>query len=430
VKFLDLHIVKEVQGVVRLPGSKSISNRILLLAALASGATHVRDVLIADDTICMLNALKALGVSIRQTNENDCLIQGVGGRFPVRETDLFLGNAGTAYRPLTAVLSLAQGHYRLYGESRMYERPVGDLVDALRQLGSDITYLGNEGFPPLEIKAAKIQADSLVVRGDVSSQYLTSLLIASPLIGGMLTIEVIGKLISRPYISLTLELMLRFGVEIEQDRLRHFVLHDGLNYISPGEIIVEGDASSASYFLAAGAIGGGPVRVEGIGRDSFQGDVRFIKALEKMGARIVQGDNWIEVRAPQSGFLRAINIDCNHIPDAAMTLAVVALFADGITMLTNIASWKVKETDRLAAMATELRKLGATVDEGPDFIRITPSTDKNLTSHVAINTYNDHRMAMCFSLVSLGAPVRINDPDCVAKTFPDYFEKFAEIVKH
>ncbi len=430
MKFLDLHAVKEVQGVVRLPGSKSISNRILLLAALASGTTHVRDVLIADDTICMLNALKALGVSINQTNENDYLVQGVGGRFPVREADLFLGNAGTAYRPLTAVLSLVQGHYRLYGVSRMYERPVRDLVDALRQLGSDITYLGNEGFPPLEIKAAKIQADSLVVRGDVSSQYLTSLLIASPLIGKMLTIEVIGKLISRPYINLTLELMLRFGVEIEQERLRHFVLYDGLNYISPGEIFVEGDASSASYFLAAGAIGGGPVRVEGIGRDSFQGDVRFIKALEKMGARVLQGDNWIEVRAPQFGSLRAINIDCNHIPDAAMTLAVVALFADGITMLTNIASWRVKETDRLAAMATELRKLGATVDEGPDFLRITPSVDKNLTSHVAINTYNDHRMAMCFSLASLGAPVRINDPDCVSKTFPNYFEKFAEIVKY
>jgi 3-phosphoshikimate 1-carboxyvinyltransferase len=430
VKFLDLHLVREVQGVIRLPGSKSISNRILLLAALANGITHVRDVLISDDTICMLNALRALGVSIDQTNENDCLVQGVGGQFPVRETDLFLGNAGTAYRPLTAVLSLVQGHYRLYGVSRMNHRPVGDLVDALRQLGSDITYLGNEGFPPLEIKAAKIQATSLEVRGDVSSQYLTSLLIASPLIGEMLTIEVTGKLISRPYINLTLALMLRFGVEIEQDAWQYFVLHGGQNYISPGEIFVEGDASSASYFLAAGAIGGGPVRVEGVGRDSFQGDVRFIEALEKMGARILQGDNWIEVRAPQSGPLRAINIDCNHIPDAAMTLAVVALFSDGITMLTNIASWRVKETDRLAAMATELRKLGAEVEEGLDFIRIMPPIDNNLTPHVAINTYDDHRMAMCFSLVSLGTPVRINDSDCVSKTFPNYFEKFAEIVKY
>lgn len=430
MKFLDLHAVREVRGVIKLPGSKSISNRILLLAALANGTTHVRDVLISDDTICMLNALRALGVSIDQTNENDCLVQGVGGQFPVRETDLFLGNAGTAYRPLTAVLSLVQGHYRLYGVSRMNQRPVGDLVDALRQLGSDITYLGNEGFPPLEIKAAKIQANSLEVRGDVSSQYLTSLLIASPLIGEMLTIEVTGKLISRPYINLTLALMLRFGVEIEQDAWRYFVLHDGQNYISPGEIFVEGDASSASYFLAAGAIGGGPVRVEGVGRNSFQGDVRFIEALEKMGARILRGDNWIEVRAPQSGPLRAINIDCNHIPDAAMTLAVVALFSDGITMLTNIASWRVKETDRLAAMATELRKLGAEVEEGLDFIRIIPPIDNNLSPHVAINTYDDHRMAMCFSLVSLGTSVRINDSDCVSKTFPNYFEKFAEIVKY
>jgi 3-phosphoshikimate 1-carboxyvinyltransferase len=430
VKFLDLHAVREVKGAVRLPGSKSISNRVLLLAALASGDTHVRDVLVADDTICMLNALKLLGVSISQTDKNDYLVQGVGGQFPIRETDLFLENAGTAYRPLTAVLSLARGHYRLYGISRMYERPIEDLVDALRQLGADITYLENDGFPPLEIKAAEVQADLLIVRGDVSSQYLTSLLIASPLIGGMLTIEVVGELISRPYIDLTLGLMSRFGVEIEQTGLRHFVSHNGLNYISPGEIFVEGDASSASYFLAAGAISGGPVRVEGIGRNSLQGDVLFIKALEKMGACILQGDNWIEVRAPQSGRLTAINIDCNHIPDAAMTLAVVALFANGVTILKNIASWKVKETDRLFAMATELRKLGAAVDEGPDFLRITPPIDGNITPLVAINTYNDHRMAMCFSLASLGAPVRINDPACVSKTFPNYFAEFAKIVKY
>ena len=430
MKFLDLHAVREVKGAVRLPGSKSISNRVLLLAALANGDTHVRDVLVADDTICMLNALKLLGVSISQTDKNDYLVQGVGGQFPIRETDLFLENAGTAYRPLTAVLSLARGHYRLYGISRMYERPIEDLVDALRQLGADITYLENDGFPPLEIKAAEVQADLLIVRGDVSSQYLTSLLIASPLIGGMLTIEVVGELISRPYIDLTLGLMSRFGVEIEQTGLRHFVSHNGLNYIGPGEIFVEGDASSASYFLAAGAISGGPVRVEGIGRNSLQGDVLFIKALEKMGACILQGDNWIEVRAPQSGRLTAINIDCNHIPDAAMTLAVVALFADGVTILKNIASWRVKETDRLFAMATELRKLGAAVDEGPDFLRITPPIDGNITPLVAINTYNDHRMAMCFSLVSLGAPVRINDPACVSKTFPNYFAEFAKIVKY
>ena len=429
MKLLDLPAVRTAQGVVRLPGSKSISNRILLLAALAHGITHVRDLLISDDTVCMLDALRALGVPITQTGDNDYRVQGVGGQFPVNEVDLFLGNAGTAFRPLTAVLALMQGHYRLFGVSRMHQRPIGDLVDTLRQLGADIIYLGNEGFPPLEIKAAKIHVSPVEVRGDVSSQYLTSLLIASPLIGEMLTIEVIGKLISRPYVELTLAMMERFGVQVEQDGWRHFTLRDRQHYYSPGEVFVEGDASSASYFLAAGAIGGGPVRVEGIGRGSFQGDVRFIEVLEKMGARISQGDNWIEVRAPQSKHLKAINIDCNNIPDAAMTLAVVALFADGVTTLTNIASWRVKETDRLAAMAKELRKLGAEVDEGLDFLRIMPPLGVSLIPHIAIDTYDDHRMAMCFSLVSLGTSVRINDPDCVSKTFPDFFEKFAEIVR-
>jgi len=429
VKFLDLPAARTAQGVVQLPGSKSISNRILLLAALAHGITHVRDLLISDDTACMLDALRALGVSITQTGDNDYRVQGVGGQFPVNEVDLFLGNAGTVFRPLTAVLALGQGHYRLFGGLRMHQRPIGDLVDTLRQLGANIIYLGNEGFPPLEIKAAKIYVSPVAVRGDVSSQYLTSLLIALPMIGEMLTIEVIGKLISRPYIELTLALMVRFGVQVERDSWRYFTLRDKQHYYSPGEIFVEGDASSASYFLAAGAIGGGPVRVEGISRGSFQGDVRFIEVLEKMGARISQGDNWIEVRAPESGHLKAINIDCNHIPDAAMTLAIVALFADGVTTLTNVASWRIKETDRLAAMAKELRKLGAEVEEGLDFLRIMPPLGVGLLSHIAIDTYDDHRIAMCFSLVSLGTSVRINDPDCVTKTFPDYFERFAEIVR-
>ena len=429
MKFLDLPAVRTAQGVVRLPGSKSISNRILLLAALAHGITHVRNLLISDDTACMLDALSALGVSITQTGDNDYRVQGIGGQFPINEVDLFLGNAGTAFRPLTAVLALVQGHYRLFGAPRMHQRPIRDLVDTLRQLGADIIYLGTQGFPPLEIKAANIHASPVVVRGDISSQYLTSLLIASPLIGETLTIEVIGTLISRPYVELTLGLMVRFGVQIEQDGWRHFTLRESQHYYSPGEVFVEGDASSASYFLAAGAIGGGPVRVEGIGRGSFQGDVRFIEVLEKMGAQISQGDNWIEVSAPLSGHLEAINIDCNHIPDAAMTLAVVALFADGVTTLTNIASWRVKETDRLTAMAKELRKLGAEADEGLDFLRIIPPLGVNLIPHMAINTYDDHRMAMSFSLVSLGVSVRINNPDCVSKTFPDYFKRFAEIVR-
>lgn len=436
MEFLDLPAATSAQGVVRLPGSKSISNRVLLLAALAEGVTQVRDLLASDDTARMLDALKVLGVSIVQIGDNDYRVQGVGGQvpphFPVIQGDLFLGNAGTALRPLTAVLALSQGHYRLSGVPRMHQRPIGDLVDALRQLGAEITYLGNEGFPPLEIKPARIHAGTVTVKGNVSSQFLTGLLLASPLsapvAGEMLTIAVTGELISRPYVELTIALMARFGVQVEHEEWRHFTLRGGQRYRSPGEIFVEGDASSASYFLAAGAIGGGPVRVEGVGRDSLQGDVRFAAALEQMGAGITLGDNWIEVRAPQSGRLRAIDLDCNHIPDAAMTLAVVALFADGITMLRNIASWRVKETDRLAAMAKELRKLGATVEEGADFLRITPAAVQ-LVAHVAIDTYDDHRMAMCFSLASLGTPVRINDPDCVAKTFPDYFEKFAAIAR-
>lgn len=435
MKFLDLPVARNVQGVVHLPGSKSISNRILLLAALAEGVTHVRDLLASDDTARMLDALKALGVPIIQTGDDDYRVQGVGGRFPlcfpVTEVDLFLGNAGTAFRPLTAVLALMQGHYRLSGVPRMHERPIYDLVDALRQLGADITYLGNEGFPPLVTKPACIHAGVVTVKGNVSSQFLTGLLLASPLSatvsGEMLTIAVTGELISRPYIELTIALMARFGVQVEREEWQRFILHGGQHYCSPGEIFVEGDASSASYFLAAGAIGGGPVRVEGVGRDSLQGDVHFAEALEKMGAGITLGDNWIEACAPQSGHLRAIDLDCNHIPDAAMTLAVAALFADGVTILRNIASWRVKETDRLVAMAKELRKLGAEVEEGADFLRITPPIAR-IIPYVAIDTYDDHRMAMCFSLASLGSPVRINNPDCVAKTFPDYFKKFAAIV--
>ena len=434
--FLDLPAVRTARGTVHLPGSKSISNRVLLLAALADGATEIRDVLVSDDTARMLDALQTLGVSIVKANDKVYRIQGISGhfplKFPVGEASLFLGNAGTAFRPLTAVLALAGGSYRLSGTPRMHERPIGDLVDALRQLGADITYLGNAGFPPLEIKPAHIRASNIVVRGDVSSQFLTGLLMAMPFCAPdsnqEQVITVTGELISRPYIELTIALMARFGMHVEHENWRRFAVFAGKRYLSPGEIFVEGDASSASYFLAAGAIGVGPVRVEGIGRDSLQGDVHFADALVKMGARITLGANWVEARAPASGYLQAIDLDCNHIPDAAMTLAVTALFAKGTTVLRNIASWRVKETDRLAAMATELRKLGAAVDEGADFLRITPPAGP-LATHAVIDTYDDHRMAMCFSLASFGAPVRINDPNCVAKTFPDYFGQFSAIVQ-
>ncbi|HWI39237.1 MAG TPA: 3-phosphoshikimate 1-carboxyvinyltransferase, partial [Burkholderiales bacterium] len=344
-------------------------------------------------------------------------VRGVGGPFPQKKADLFLGNAGTALRPLTAALVFSEGEYFVSGVARMHERPIGDLVDALRAIGARIDYAEKAGYPPLRIHPSGVHLDRPVrVRGDVSSQFLTALLMALPLGGGAAAVEVEGELISKPYVEITLNVMRRFGIDVRRDGWRAFHVPAG-KYVSPKKSPVEGDASSASYFLAAGALGGGPVRVEGVGRDSIQGDVRFTEVLEAMGARVQAGEGWIECAG--TGTLRAIDMDMNHIPDAAMTAAVLALFADGPSRLRNIASWRVKETDRLAAMATELRKLGAAVEEGSDYLSITPG---KLKPGVAIDTYDDHRMAMSFSLVSLGGvPVRINDPRCVAKTFPDYF---------
>ncbi|NLR75482.1 3-phosphoshikimate 1-carboxyvinyltransferase [Leeia aquatica] len=420
---LDLAPIAAVAGSVQLPGSKSISNRTLLLAALAQGQTEVRGLLDSDDVQHMLTALRALGVHwAQQGKSRDFVVDGAGGAFPVKQAALFLGNAGTAFRPLTAALALMGGEYQLSGVPRMHERPIGDLVDALLPLGAQVTYLGTPGYPPLQLRSGvNVEQDKVSVRGNVSSQFLTALLMALPLTGRAITVEVEGELISKPYIEITLNLMQKFGVTVERDGWQAFHLPAGQQYRSPGVIHVEGDASSASYFLAAGAIGKGPVRVEGVGRDSIQGDKRFAEALKQMGARIVWGDNWIEASAPVSGRLQAIDADLNHIPDAAMTIAVAALFADGTTTIRNVASWRVKETDRLTAMATELRKVGATVEEGADYIRVTPPA--SLTPNAVIDTYDDHRMAMCFSLVALGGvPVRINDPKCTAKTFPTYFE--------
>ena len=423
-EFIDIPPLLSARGTVRLPGSKSISNRVLLLAALADGVTEVRDLLHSDDTERMLDALRTLGVQIEALEEDAYRVTGCGGAFPVKQAKLFLGNAGTAFRPLTAVLAVMGGEYELSGVPRMHERPIGDLVGALRQLGADIRYPGSQGFPPLHIAPARLVSDTVQIRGDVSSQFLTGLLMALPLLSRTVKVEVVGDLISKPYIEITLAMMARFGVEVQRNGWHSFTVLAGSRYVSPGTIYVEGDASSASYFMAAGAIGGGPLRVEGVGRDSIQGDVRFAEALQQMGARIKSDANWMEAHAPESGKLKGIDLDCNHIPDAAMTLAVVALFADGATTLRNIASWRVKETDRIAAMATELRKVGAGVEEGADFLRITPPAQ---IAHAAIDTYDDHRMAMCFSLVAFGCGIRINDPQCVAKTFPDYFARFASI---
>ncbi|HUW37188.1 MAG TPA: bifunctional 3-phosphoshikimate 1-carboxyvinyltransferase/cytidylate kinase [Rhodocyclaceae bacterium] len=416
-------------GSVRLPGSKSISNRSLLLAALAAGETEIHGLLDSDDTRVMLAALSVLGVTVLPLGPETFRVVGVAGAFPVKEAELFLGNAGTAVRSLTAALALSGGHYRLFGVSRMHERPIGDLVSALRGLGAEIRYQANEGFLPLEIfpaAAGAAQEQRIGVRGDISSQFLTALLMALPLTGRSAQIEVIGELISKPYVEITLNLMARFGIAVERSGWQRFAIAAGQRARSPGVLTVEGDASSASYFLAAGAIGGGPVRVEGVGRNSIQGDVAFAEALQRMGAEIELGDDYIVARAPASGKLLAIDGDFNHIPDAAMTLAVAALFADGPSTLRNIASWRVKETDRIAAMATELAKLGATVVAGDDFLRVTPPP--RLLSGAVIDTYDDHRMAMCFSLASLGGvPLTINDPGCVAKTYPGYFAEFARI---
>ena len=425
MKFLDLEPIASVAGSVRMPGSKSISNRVLLLAALSRGETRVKDLLDAEDTRVMLDALVRLGVRIERHADDSAVVHGVGGDFPVKSAELRLGNAGTALRPLAAVLALSGGEYRLSGAPRMHERPIGDLVDALRALGARIDYLGKEGFPPLALHPGTIRRGApLRVRGDVSSQYLSALLMALPLTGSERVVDVEGELISKPYVEITLNLMGRFGVHVAREGWRKFTVPAG-GYASPGVIRVEGDASSASYFLAAGAIGEGPVRVEGVGRSSIQGDIRFTEVLEKMGAKISMGEDWIESGAPARGKLKPIDADLNHIPDAAMTAAVAALFADGTSTLRNIASWRVKETDRLAAVATELRKLGAVVEEGADALRVTPPARLRPAT---IATYDDHRMAMSFSLAALGGvKVRINDPGCVAKTFPEYFEVLASI---
>jgi len=421
-----LKAVQSVFGQVTLPGSKSITNRILLLSAIADGETTIKHALRSDDTHHMIEALKILQVDLTEKENGDILIQGARGQFKNKSAEIFLGNAGTAFRPLTAALAFSQGDYMLSGVPRMHERPIKDLVDSLLQLNADITYLNEEGYPPLRISPSEIIINgSVKIRGDISSQFLTALLMAIPLTKKEVSIEIVGDLISKPYIDITLNLMNRFGVQVKKIDWQYFVIPGSGGYVSPGEIFVEGDASSASYFLAAGALAG-DIEVKGIGKNSIQGDIKFTEALTLMGAeiQILEGS----IKASKASTLQAINLDCNHIPDAAMTLAVLALFAKGTTKLHNIGSWRVKETDRIKAMATELKKLGAEVVEGEDFIEITPPL--HIKENIEIDTYDDHRMAMCFSLVSLkNIPIIINDPACVNKTFPTYFEVLESIVK-
>ncbi|MCS6997317.1 MAG: 3-phosphoshikimate 1-carboxyvinyltransferase [Casimicrobiaceae bacterium] len=432
---LHLPPVRELRGSVRLPGSKSISNRALLLAALAEGATELSGLLDSDDTRVMRAALERIGVALRPLGPEAFEVIGTGGQLPVAQAELFVGNAGTAARSLVATLALlAQpgARYTVDGVPRMRERPIGDLVSALGAVGARISYLGRAGYPPLAIEGGSIALEGPIpIRGEVSSQFLTGLLLALPpvtaRVGREAEVRLEGELISKPYVEMTLSMMAAFGVRVEREGWQRFLVPPH-GYRSPGAYAVEGDASSASYFLAAGALAGGPVRVEGVGQGALQGDVAFVDALEAMGARITRERHALSAMAPADGRLRAVDLDLNAIPDAAMTLAVLALFAAGPSRLRGIGSWRVKETDRIAAMATELRKLGARVEEGAHELRITPP--ERLVSGAQIDTYDDHRMAMCFSLVSLGArgvPVTIRDPGCVAKTFPDYFRVFAAL---
>jgi 3-phosphoshikimate 1-carboxyvinyltransferase len=448
IPFLDLPPMSAAAGTVRLPGSKSISNRVLMLAGLAQGTTVIHDLLDSDDTRVMLQALRALGCGV-QARGPLWHITGLGGRLKVHDAELFLGNAGTAMRPLTAALAVLAatqgGDFRLHGVPRMHERPIGDLVQALRPLGCAVLCEGQEGYPPLRLRGqagGRLNLSQPIrVRGDVSSQFLTALLLALPLVAvaAPVVIEVEGELISKPYIEITLNMLARFGIRVQREGFQRFTLPAGSAYRTPGDVHVEGDASSASYFIALGALAaqpGAPVRIEGVGAASIQGDIRFVEAAQAMGATVRSGPNWLEVERG-TWPLKALQLDCNHIPDAAMTLAVMALYADGPARLTNIASWRVKETDRIAAMATELRKLGAHVIEGPDFIDVTPPAQWRAA---AVHTYDDHRMAMCLSLAAFNplaltstpgaaVPVRILEPACVAKTFPDYFEALFSLVR-
>lgn len=420
MKTLTLQKINGVQGTVHLPGSKSISNRVLLLAALAQGETNISNLLHSDDIEHMLNALTALRVSYQLSGcKSKCVVQGLGGLFNhPAPLELFLGNAGTAMRPLTAALAASNVDVTLTGEPRMYERPIGHLVDALRQLGAEIDYLQQDGFPPLHIRGKALSGGTVKIDGSISSQFLTAVLMVAPLLAADSEIEIVGDLVSKPYIDITLALMSRFGVTVDNQNYQKFVIAGRQQYVSPGNWLVEGDASSASYFLAAAAIGGS-VKVTGIGKHAVQGDIRFADALEAMGATVEWGDDYISVTRNQ---LNGIDRDYNAIPDAAMTIATTALFAKGPTLIRNVYNWRVKETDRLHAMATELRKVGAEVEEGEDYLKVTPPTQ---IQHASIATYNDHRMAMCFSMLAFAdCGVTIEDPDCTRKTFPQYFEVF------
>lgn len=421
MEHITLAPIKSISGEIDLPGSKSLSNRALLLAALADGETHITNPLASDDTARMIEALQQSGISIAQ-NGNNIVVVGNSGLFATpANTSFFLGNAGTAIRPLTAVLSLIPGQFEIDGDQYMRERPIEHLCDALQHLGADIKYLGNDGFPPLSVTGGQIAGGNVDIAGNISSQYLTALLLALPLAEKDSVINVIGELVSKPYLDITMHIMSQFGVTVGHDDYQRFSVAGSQHYLSPEHYLVEGDASSASYFFAAAAISGS-ITVHGLGKDSVQGDIQFLDTIEAMGANVSRNAQSITVTR---GELKGVDVDLNHIPDAAMTIAVMALFAKGTTRIRNVYNWRVKETNRMFAIETELRKLGAIVETTEDSITITPPASIQST---AIDTYGDHRIAMGFSLAALGdQPITINDPDCTKKTFPDYFDVFASV---
>ncbi len=422
---LRLDPIRRISGSITLPGSKSLSNRVLLLAMLSEGETFIENLLDSDDVRRMIDALAKLKISYEEDRPGKKIrVKGEGGRIPVDKAELFLGNAGTAIRPLTAALTLGHGRFVLDGIERMRERPIQDLLDGLNQLGAQVRSIDNTGCPPVEIIANGLPGGVTKLSGAISSQYLSAILLASPYAQTPVEVRIKDHLVSIPYVEMTIRLMNRFGVNVDvSEDFKSFHINAPQNYKSPKTYFVEGDASSASYFLAGAAITGGTVTVIGCGTDSLQGDAQFAKIMEMMGAEVQWEANQITVRG--SGNLKGIDVDMNEMPDAAMTLAVAALFAKGTTAIRNIYNWRLKETERLKAVSSELKKLGATVEEGEDYIIIEPP-EKLLSAEIA--TYDDHRMAMAFSLAACGeVPITILDPSCVSKTFPDYFDQLSKL---
>lgn len=421
-----IHAVGPVSGAVRPPGSKSLTNRYLLCAALADGRSTLRGASLSDDALRMIDGLHRLGVRTELREDAELIaVEGCGGQIPALEANLDAGNAGTAMRFLTALACLGRGRYVLDGSPRMRERPIGPLVGALQELGAPIGYDGREGFPPLAMSANGLAGGEIAFESPPSSQYISALLMVAPYAARDVMIRINGELLSRPYVEMTIRVMRSLGVEVlTSDGFDRFIVPSTQRYRAE-QITIEPDASAATYFWAAAAITGGRVAVEGLNRNSIQGDARFVDVLHKMGCTIEEAPDGVAVHGPPPGELRGVAVDLNAMPDTAQTLAVVALFADGPTRIRNVANLRIKETDRLAALESELMRLGARVDLTDDSIAIHPP---QAVTPATIETYDDHRMAMSFALAGLCADgVVVKDAECVSKSFPGFFDALAQI---